>query len=233
MIPHLLEEPIAPDEDPDESLARQARLRLMLASPRYEFLEVSLEAGTARVEGRVDSLWRRAHVLDILRRVPGILSVDTAELVVSGRPPLRRIREKLEFVLGRHPDGTRTVTPAFEGHRVVLAGSVPTQASLDAMVAGVSAIDGIDGVENDVVASIDRHRRDRTMAECVARCLRRRFPRQPRPQADVFSHVVVLRGAHLAGRGRDALVAALLDIPGVLQVFDGDAPASARASSPW
>ena len=77
--------PVAVPPLPDEELAKRVRLSLLAHRPELVTLQVdSLDPGTVRLAGEVQSFYARQIAVELARRVPGVRQVNDGIQVADG-----------------------------------------------------------------------------------------------------------------------------------------------------
>jgi len=188
----------------DVALARQARIRLALTSPRYTRLTVNVDDGTAYVRGALGILWRRVHVERIVAATPGIDDVIVENVRIDGHEADAALDAQIRTIV-QHEFGRETAVSWSVDHgQVVFAGAVASREELKRLLASVRHLRGIRGIENDLVVSPEQAKRDGEVARRIVRRLDS-LGVDARVDAGVVGHFAVLRGS-VEDEGRKELV---------------------------
>jgi len=179
----------------DEALARSIRNRLELARPTLPELSVSVEDGVVEIEGRIDSVWKKERVAQMLAHVPGVQAVltDAIEVVPPHRPDPeieRDIRGVLEIMFGEQ---MRTVSYSVEDGVVVLVGNVAERDGLERLLSFVGNVRGVRVIRNLVTISASANQRDRGLTQRLSTALASIYP-DAELKVVCFGSVVVVSG---------------------------------------
>lgn len=221
LIPRVLAARLVegPAASVDDELARQARIRLSLASPRYARLDVAVVDGVATVRGALGVLWRRVHVERLLTLTPGLDEVFVEDVRIDAHAPgeslANTLARTIDAELGDHP----TVTWSVVGGIVVFAGSVSSRADLERLIAATRRMRGVRGIQNNLVVSPSQTERDGEVARQIVQRLDT-LGVDVDVDAGVVGQFAVLRGS-VEDEGRKRLVErAARDVTGIDHVVD-------------
>jgi osmotically-inducible protein OsmY len=122
---------IRPDVDIEEDVRAVIAHYPPLQADRHQ-LRVTVRSGEVIIEGHVRSLVSRRYLLDHIREVPGVSSVDTSRLFCE---------ETIRLEAGQHVSGGVIANAAYGV--VVLTGKLPDGMSAEKVVADVAQIPGV------------------------------------------------------------------------------------------
>ncbi|MCA9709648.1 MAG: BON domain-containing protein [Myxococcales bacterium] len=185
LLPRMLQERLRPlvrrratPTDGDEALARSIRARLELARPVMPPLDVEVDDGVVELEGRIDSVWKKERVCQMIAHVPGVRAVldDTVEVVPPHRPDAdieRDVQGVLEILLG---DALRTISCSVDDGAVVLVGNMASRDDVERLLSFIGNVRGVRAIRNLVTVSPTAHRRDRGLTERLSTALQHIYP---------------------------------------------------------
>jgi hyperosmotically inducible protein len=147
----------APVQDPDALLAQRVRHELVML-PYYnvfDTLSLQVENGNVTLMGQVTDPVLKSSAENVVKRLPGVTSIDNQIEVLPLSPYDYRIRFAVWRAVYSWPSMNRLVTMAnppvhiiVKNGNVTLEGVVPTQADKDALTVRVNGVPGVFSVEN-------------------------------------------------------------------------------------
>lgn len=202
----------------DRALGRVVRSHARLITPGIEGLSVSVQDGHVSLRGTAQSLPQAIAVESRAAEVPGVQSVDAANLLVepSGLSD-RAIRSSVKKVLSSVTEDTVAVAVS-RGH-VSLAGSVSRRAEARRLQDLIAHVRGVRGIDNKMVVSSKARAKDRSTAARVRMVLRAQFPQQRFELACFGGNVVVQGEVQTLATKRD-VTRAIDEVEGVATVIN-------------
>jgi osmotically-inducible protein OsmY len=179
--------------------------------------------GEIRLEGYVESEDARRRVQEAAERTRGVSEVDN-RLAISTSPRTRPNDEiaRMEEAFRRDvPNGRYNVSVRTEPDRVILRGTVDSQATRERIVSSAGSVAKRTVSDQLIVQSIrpGAHVPDAELEESIRRALREEYPRLMRElQVAVRDGVATVEGKLSNHRQVDEVLATILDVEGVNDV---------------
>lgn len=205
----------------DEALARAIRTRLALARPLLPPLDVDVSGGVVQLHGRIDSIWKKERVSQMIAHVPGVRAVLTEGIDVI---PVQRtddaierdVARVLEIMLG---DLAKTVSATVDDGAVLLVGNVARREDIDRMIGLLGNVRGVRAIRNLVTISPAATERDRGMNDRLVAALQTIFP-DSALRITCFGPVAVVQGTAPRLSTRREIVTLLEHQDGIDRVVD-------------
>jgi len=181
--------------DSDNALARSIEAHLKSVPGLGRKIRVQARHGVASLTGRVDSLWKKTKLEQMVSNVPGVTRVVTGSLHVSHSGlPDREIARAVRAALRDAPDvDKRTISVGVRNGRVSLAGSAADRMEVRRLDEIVRNVKGVRDVDNLVVVSLRQKEKDSVVARRSTKSVSSHFP-EVDVSVSVFGGVAVLSG---------------------------------------
>ena len=184
IIANCLVEMIAVDQvrgrasKPDSALARRVRSQLKIMNIAHHDLHVDVRKGIVTISGTIDVLWKTKEIEDAVSNIPGVRSINSRGLnVAPTRITDRTLKQKILRLMRDASDiDESTLSIAVSNGFITLAGSISDQKELRRLLSLITHIYGVRGIDRLMVVSSPQKRKDRTIANRLARSIRNLFP---------------------------------------------------------
>lgn len=206
----------------DRRIGHGLRFRLEAADEDFDDVDVTVQQGTARLMGRVDSQWLAHRLGDVVRQVPGVEAIDGRLLNV--RAPVKLESELVDdirevLISACHFD-TSSIRIHVEGRRVRLGGSVDSGEQRRRIETLTCNVEGVEFVDNRL--SVGGSGATSFESDVSLRLIER--VRRAFPHADIRVQMergtARIRGSVPSLAVREAVVSLIANNPGVDRVHD-------------
>jgi osmotically-inducible protein OsmY len=180
----------------DRTLEREIRQRLRLAFASKPPARIKVRDRVAFASGRVDRLWKKRKIDNLISQTPGIrsLALRDLEVVPSGLRDAEIARALRALLRGASSIEDRTLAVTVHDGHAVVTGTVVNDEEWEHTRDLVALSKGVRSVTDRTIAAPRRKRSDRHVARRIESALRVLLPESEEVRPAALGRVIVLRG---------------------------------------